>query len=221
VNNWKLEKLASLGSSLKFMFRPDVIATKTFDTVLIGTGDREKPLNTTSQDYFFMLKDTATSTNGSGLVPLGFADLTAAGTSTDPGKGFFLQFRVGEKAVNAPLTIGGITFFATNRPVPPQPNTCAINLGEARGYAVDFLSGGAGIDLNGDGQKNTSDLSAPLPGGGLPPSPVGGTLILDDGTATSFCVGCLPGTAPPDPKKPPNPVPKVRKKVYWNSNTDK
>jgi len=221
VNNWKLEKLASLGSNLKFMFRPDVIATKTFDTVLIGTGDREKPLNTTSQDYFFMLKDTATSTTGSGLVPLTFADLTAAGTSTDPAKGFVLQFRLGEKAVNAPLTIGGITFFATNRPVPPQPNTCAINLGEARGYAVDFLSGGAGIDLNGDGQKNTSDLSAPLPGGGLPPSPVGGTIILDDGTATSFCVGCLPGTAPPDPKKPPSPVPRVRKKVYWNSNTDK
>ncbi|HWH41826.1 MAG TPA: PilC/PilY family type IV pilus protein [Usitatibacter sp.] len=220
-NNWKLEKLASLGSGLKFMFRPDVIATKAFDTVLIGTGDREKPLNATNQDYFFMLKDTATGTDGSALVPLGFADLTPAGTSTDPPKGFVLTFRSGEKAVNAPLTIGGITFFATNRPVPPASGTCTISLGEARGYAVDFLGGGAGIDLNGDGLKNTSDVSAVLPGGGLPPSPVGGTLLLDDGTATPFCVGCMPGTPPPDAKRPPVQVPKVRKKVYWNSNTDK
>ncbi|HET7401942.1 MAG TPA: PilC/PilY family type IV pilus protein, partial [Usitatibacter sp.] len=223
VNNWKLEKLASLGSSLKFMYRPDVIATRNFDTVLIGTGDREKPLNTTSQDYFFMLKDTATGTDGSALAPLGFADLVAAGAVPDPGKGFYLQFLGGEKAVNAPLTIGGVTYFATNRPVPPQPNVCTVNLGEARGYAVDFLGGGAGIDRNGDGLKNSSDISTVLPGGGLPPSPVGGTLVLDDGTATPFCIGCSSGqnTPSPEARRPPVQVPKVRKKVYWNSSTDK
>ncbi|MGE5097758.1 MAG: pilus assembly protein, partial [Betaproteobacteria bacterium] len=221
---WKMEKLASLGT-LKFLYRPDVIPTKNFDIVLAGTGDREKPLVTTSTDYFFMLKDIATGKDGSALVPLGFADLVANGTQADPAKGWYLALAPGEKVVNAPLTIGGITFFATNKPTPPpnddSPQSCQANLGEARAYAVDFLTGGAGIDRNGDGSKNSSDISVVLAGGGLPPSAVGGTLQLDDGTTTPFCIGCGSTRKPPEAEKPPVTIPKIRRKLYWNTGTDK
>jgi len=222
VSNWKMEKLAALGSGLKFLYPPDVIATTSFDQVLIGTGDREKPLVSTSTDYFFGLKDVATGKDGSTLVPLGFADLVLNGTSTDPAKGFYLQLLQGEKVVNAPLTVGGITFFATNQPQNTvlNPSSCAVNLGTARAYALDFLTGGAGIDRNSDGTKNSSDLSRILPGGGLPPSAVGGTLQLDDGTTTPFCIGCGDTKGPPDAERPPMTIPKVRKKLYWNVGTD-
>jgi type IV pilus assembly protein PilY1 len=223
VNNWKLSKLATLGGSFKFFFRPDVITTRFYDAVLIGSGDREKPLVQDSTDYFFMLKDTVTGNDGSGIVPLGFGDLVLNGTVSDPVKGWYVQMRPGEKVVNAPLTISGITFFATNRPTPPDPdsNSCAVNLGEARGYAMDFLTGGAGVDRNGDGTKNTSEISVVLKGGGLPPSPVGGVLQLDDGSTVPFCIGCNLSGKPPEADLPPGNIPKVRKKLYWNTSTDK
>ena len=40
---WKLHKLASLGAR-KFFYPPDVVLGATFHAVLIGSGDREKPL---------------------------------------------------------------------------------------------------------------------------------------------------------------------------------
>ena len=47
-STWTITKFASLGGSgttkRKFFYPPDVVATKTFDMVLDGTGDREHPL---------------------------------------------------------------------------------------------------------------------------------------------------------------------------------
>lgn len=222
-NKWTLEKFATLGSGLKFMYPPDVIATKNFDMVLIGTGDREKPLVKTTTDYFFGLKDTAVGKDGTALTALQLADLTVNGTVTDPTKGFYLTLLPGEKVVNAPLTVSGIVYFATNQPdnTALNPNSCAVNLGTARAYGLDFLGGGAGIDRNGDGTKNASDMARVVPGGGLPPSAVGGTLQLDDGSTVGFCIGCGGGKGPPDAERPPGNIPKIRKKIYWTTDTDK
>ena len=219
-SNWKMYKLAELGTTRKFFFRPDVVISKTYDLVLIGSGDREKPLVDDSLDRFYMLKDDKPGKSGSGLTLVKESMLVAGNTDSSAASGWFIDMRKGEKVINAPLSIGGVTFFSTNRPT-PDPSSCQPNLGEARAYAVDFLTGGAGTDRNGDGTKGTEDVSTVLKSGGLPPSPVGGVVQLDDGKLVDFIIGSGSGGSPISPERPVREIPRVRKKLYWNTNTDK
>jgi type IV pilus assembly protein PilY1 len=216
---WKMYQLAALGPR-KFFFRPDVVVSKEFDLVLVGSGDREKPTDQKSQERFYMLKDVLVGKSGAGMVITTAADLLAGGMDLSAAKGWYLDMRVGEKVVNAPLSIGGITYFSTNRPT-PDPLSCSPNLGEARAYAVDFLTGTAGVDRNGDGTTNADDISIKLTGGGLPPSPVGGVVQLDDGRLVDFIIGSGAGGSPITPEKPVRNIPKIRTKIYWNTNSDK
>ena len=218
--NWKMYQFATLGDTRRFFFRPDVVISKAYDLVLVGSGDREKPLVTDSADRFYMLKDDKTGKSGAGLTILTEAMLVSGGTDVSSAKGWYLDMRKGEKVINAPLSIGGVTYFSTNRPT-PDPTSCQPNLGEARAYAVDFLTGTAGTDRNGDGSKGTEDLSTVLKSGGLPPSPVGGVVQLDDGKLVDFIIGSGASGSPIAPEKPVREIPKVRKKLYWNTNSDK
>jgi len=220
VDKWPMHLLADLGPTRKFFFRPDVVISKTYDLVLIGSGDREKPLVDDSADRFYMLKDDQTGKDGSAGTVIKETDLIVAGVEPTTEKGWFLDMRKGEKVINAPLSIGGVTFFSTNRPT-PDPSSCQPNLGEARAYAVDFLTGGAGTDRNSDGTKGTEDLSTVLKSGGLPPSPVGGVVQLDDGKLVDFIIGGGAGGSPIAPERPVREIPRIRKKLYWNTNTDK
>ena len=218
--NWKMYQFAKLGDTRKFFFRPDVVISKTYDLVLVGSGDREKPLVDDSTDRFYMLKDDKTGKSGAGLTTIEEGMLVAGNTDSSAAKGWYLDLRKGEKVINAPLSIGGVTFFSTNRPT-PDPESCQPNLGEARAYAVDFLTGGAGTDRNSDGTKGTEDLSTVLKSGGLPPSPVGGVVQLDDGKLVDFIIGSGAGGSPIAPERPVREIPRVRKKLYWNTNSDK
>jgi len=87
------------------------------------------------------------------------------------------EIQMGEKAVNAPTTIGGNTFFGTNSPIPPAPGVCQPNLGTARGYGINFSTG----------QFNFAIFD----GGGLPPSPVAGIVDVD-GVNYPFIIGGVP-----------------------------
>jgi type IV pilus assembly protein PilY1 len=218
--NWKMYKLANLGTDKKFFFRPDVVVSKEYDLVLVGSGDRERPLFGSSADRFYMLKDDQTGKSGAGITIIQTADLVAGSTDSSAAKGWYIDMRPGEKVINAPLSIGGVTYFSTNRPT-PDPESCEPNLGEARAYAVDFLTGGAGADRNGDGTKDANDISVKLKGGGLPPSPVGGVVQLDDGRLVDFVIGSGAGGSPIAPERPPRNIPRVRTKIYWNTNSDR
>ena len=292
---WRVSKIAALGCSTgtcasgitprKFFFAPTVItsgeagAAGSFESILIGSGDREHPLISTAAqsshmvtNRFYMVMDGLTSVNPTNaqlaaLVPrtengadttsrlfpafksaaiTGFSwllgvmtvttaaahgfttgqpvvidgaspvtldgrytilDAGAAGATsftyalnTQPSgtyaaqglatvavpfatsntaPGFFTYLAVGEKVVNAPTTISGTTFFGTNRPFPVASASCASNLGEARGYALDPFSG--------------ATSSVIYDGGGLPPTAVAGVVVIN-GVRTSFCIGCGGGS---------------------------
>ena len=91
--------------------------------------------------------------------------------STSGGNGFYVTLtNAGEKAVNAPLTVSGYTYFGTNQPANPKtnPNMCYPNLGIARGYAINFL----------DGSGMNSNRFVQFDGGGMPPSPIFGLVQL-------------------------------------------
>ena len=98
--------------------------------------------------------------------------------------GFYLAFGAGEKAVNAPLTVAGYTYFGTNTPSPVRPGACYPDLGIARGYAVSFLNG-QGI--------NNGPRYVVFDNGGLPPSPVFGMVSVTQSDGSTRLVPVLIG----------------------------
>jgi type IV pilus assembly protein PilY1 len=216
--SWTMTKIASLGCdspsdtspsagcamNRKFMFAPDVAEKDGVLHLLIGSGDREKPIQAFDaaygvQNYFFMVKDNPasaewltdeTATCGSAIICLGSlvqiasggadpdaADLTAA-------KGWALALRVHEQAVTSGITVFGTTTFSTHTPTVPAAGSCSSNLGTARVYNVRYANAAA---IN---PPNNRD--AEVAGGGLPPSPVAGMVELDDGTVVPFVIGADP-----------------------------
>lgn len=168
ATDWGMFKLAALSGAgtRKFFFPPDAVVTKNFTAVLAGSGDREKPLATTSSDAFFTVFDlrTAKGTPAT-FTTVNAGDLGAVGTGEDQAAGCYIPMSTsGEKIVNAPVSVGGITYFSTNQPAAVSTNSCSANLGVAKVYSAPLFC------------KVVS--SQTLTGGGLPPSPVTGTVTV-------------------------------------------
>jgi type IV pilus assembly protein PilY1 len=227
---WKITKIAVLGgtgtSARKFLFGPDVVTEGGINYVLLGSGDREKPLTYYSnalavQDYFFMLKDVPTdptwltsenatcSANNICIGSLFAITTTATPTAAELSvkKGWALQLTSTEKVVTSALTIFGTVYFSSQEPSQALAGSCTPDLGYARTYAINFR--------NAEGENG--ERSVHLVGDGLPPSPVAGLVTLDDGSTVPFCIGCsgsssLEGSEPPIP--PTAVQPKAR--VFWN-----
>ncbi len=233
----------------KFLFAPDPIVytsgTTQMTFLMVGSGNREEPRDTAVKDLFFMVKDPVPAAGTTTTVTPAKVDTTGLGTATNlltkitsfnsaattldtatvtaaAFDGWYIEYETGEKTVNAPLTISGVTYFGTNLPKAPTA-LCTPNLGTARGYAVNFLNGtSAAGDRDADGVYEQSDLYSNLTGGGLPPSPVAGTVCIE-GNCKRFCIGCdcsgpecsaieaAKINATPDPR---------RKRVYWYYRKD-
>jgi len=227
---WEITKIAALGgtgtSARKFLFGPDVVTEGGINYVLLGSGDREKPLTYYSnalavQDYFFMLKDVPTdptwltsenatcSANNLCIGSLFAITTTATPTAAELSvkKGWALQLTSTEKVVTSALTIFGTVYFSSQEPSQALAGSCTPDLGYARTYAISFR----------DAEGENGERSVHLVGDGLPPSPVAGLVTLDDGSTVPFCIGCsgsssLEGSEPPIP--PTAVQPKAR--VFWN-----
>ena len=217
TTTWKLFKFATLGTGLKFLYAPDLVKGGDRDYVLIGSGDREKPLITTNQDAFFGLLDYQNDPNAvpTTITPLTLTDLTslAGDGAMVTGPGWYRLLALGEKVVNSPLTVAGTTFFATNKPLPTSDTSCETNLGEARAYGVLFYSGGR--------PASRDSISSVLTGGGLAPSPKAGIVELEPGgEKVPFVIGSGKDGSRLEPERPPLNVPTTRTKVYWNVKTD-
>ena len=168
ISDWGVYKLASLagGATRKFFYPPDVVITPTFAALMLGSGDREKPLATSSADAFFTIKDTriGKGTPSTALNPITAANLGTVGSREDQTTGCKIPMATnGEKIVNAPTSIAGITYFSTNRPL-VATTSCTANLGVAKVYSAPLFCQAA--------------TSQELKGGGLPPSPVTGTVTV-------------------------------------------
>jgi type IV pilus assembly protein PilY1 len=240
--NWTMSQIASLGcatpasctANRKFMFAPDIVYQNGVYTLLLGSGDREKPLLYTAlgtpvgsvvnsvTNYFFAVEDNPNSSTwlssesgncGSAILCLN--SLLAINTSTPATpsslmakKGWYLGLTAGtEQVVTAAITIYGTVYFSTHQPAVPQALSCTSSLGTTRLYTVPFSAPVAIVSV--------------LPPVGLPPSPTAG-LVTVQGLAGEvtipFCIGCSPesplqstepqaaaGTVPTQPKA----------RVYW------
>lgn len=202
---WTLTPLASVGrhaesspslaSDRRIFGAPDYVPVRNrqsggndYDVVLFATGDREDPLNTTTQNWFYAFRDTdvvsgktsdeikTLESQLSGARHSAFTDQTSACASQSASSsscrdldllstGYRFQLgSSGEKAFSAPLTIGGVTSFSTY--VPPQPDdaSCVPLEGSGRLYNIALRNSKPKPAIN---QLGT-DRASLLPAGGLP-----------------------------------------------------
>jgi type IV pilus assembly protein PilY1 len=233
-DDWTMTKIASLGCgsggtncNRKFMFRPDVVYEDGIYYILIGSGDREKPLrNYTNafnvKNYFFMLMDKPSDPSWFS-TPATVDSLLLINTTSDPvfadveaHKGWALALKEGEQVVTSAFTVYGNVSFSTHEPAAPASATAcpcgkSPNLGTARAYNIRYRNAAASPDHD--------DRYAEVQGGGLSPSPVGGLVKLDEGNLiVPFCIGCDPNSAleageiPMPPAAPGYPY---RARSYW------
>ena len=221
--DWSLTTFAELGDSgaSKFFFAPDVVLTRDYAVVLVGSGDREKPLDKTTSERFFTLIDTEIGKGvSSDFQPITYAALVSQESfaSASERRGCFLSMDPrGEKVVNAAVTAGGITYFSTNRPTPPSGNSCTGTLGEAKVYGQPLVCKAAKSEV--------------LKGGGMPPGTVTGTVSITVGTAADgtpnvrrmpFLIGGFNVMKSGiEGSKVPIAVPPRRKRLYWYSESER
>jgi len=228
--NWTVSQIASLGgtgaNARKFLFPPDIVPadpTHAFDSLLIGSGDREHPFDTAVINRYYMIKDnhglnatstapivegTAASTTGvagqlydatANLVQVGTSSQVAdANTALTIASGWYVTLGTGEKVVGGSTTLAGTAYFGTNTPTPVAANSCVGNLGEARLYALSYLNGSATIDENKNGILTTADRYLDRAGGGYPPTPVPFSVVIGGNTYQGAISGTqvLPASGP-------------------------
>lgn len=221
-SDWELTQVASLGcgtsstscTNRKFMFAPDVVFQGNTYYLLLGSGDREKPIGNagSTQNHFFMIKDQPLA--GNATVDL--SDLRLIDDDDTPSEadlagyeGWYLQLNAKEQVVTSAITVFGTVTFSTHEPTPPQPGQCSPNLGVAQVYNIGYKNAAP----TGDRLLRSEEI----PGGGLPPSPVAGMVRLDDGSIVPFIIGGDPSS--PLAGREPSSVAlgsSPRARVYWN-----
>ena len=169
--NWTIYKVADLsgGTSTgrKFFFGPDVVLTGSFAALSLGSGDREKPLLTATQDHFVQIFDRNIAKGApASFTPVVWSDLVASASTVNsvPTSGCYVTLAQGEKVVNAAASIGGSAYFGTNRPSALSGNACSANLGLAKAYEMPLFC--------------ITPTSSIVAGGGLPPGPVVGIVSV-------------------------------------------
>ncbi len=242
IDKWPMVKVAEVAQwganeseRRKFMYAPSTVVLGNQVTVLVGSGDREKPSSKSSAakvlNRFYGIRDNVTvtsgvtpvrgygpSTDGTGQ-PINLADLTNVTNMNpvDPTSlaplGWFRDLSTTsepyEQVVTAPLTLAGVTYFSTYQAKSSSAGSCS-NLGTARAYQVDFQTGTRLPD---------KPLVTTFVSQGIPPSPVGGVVLID-GKLVPFVIGG-PGPTPLSPSKV---IPKVRpdrKPVYRYQRIDR
>jgi Tfp pilus tip-associated adhesin PilY1 len=233
---WTMRRIArTTGASRKFQFAPALIQAKGVVYVAIGTGDREHPLvdqypyTNPILNRFYLFADkfdgTAVNLDDPGVMndvttgqPKTGCDaevITPASTK----RGWFFDLTDngrGEQVVTSAAVVGGLVAFSTNRPTPEPVNACAANLGEARGYLVNLLTGSGVI-----GSGNTDcglARSSVFEGGGLPPSPVIARVVID-GQVRTVAIGVAQKDATVsssiEAQRIRPSVNSIRKPTYW------
>lgn len=187
----KLKKFADLSGvtpKRKFFTEPDVAIFKAYGrhliSVAIGSGQRPNPLDTTTNDHFFMMFDldvgraptTATPT----ITKANLKDSTAGpvtGVLTSGKRGWFTDLVAinGEKVLSRATTYKNIVFFNTFGVTSVSAVVCGLsNVNQSRLYAVDVMTGGAVLDLDDDSTvtvENPNDKSVKTTTGEIPDAP--------------------------------------------------
>ena len=171
-SNWQLQRLLTLPKGQKFLYAPDAVASPdgAYLAIVIGSGDREKPFDATTQNYLISYRDYCieSSNNACDIPVAGLGDLqpvTADNTQSSVKKmlrGWYLTLERGEKIVTNAATLNGKASIASYRPCEQNPCT---PFGEARIYHFNPFIFAEDQDLAGKRYYRT------IKGAGILPSP--------------------------------------------------
>lgn len=234
-NSWTMTKIASLGcdnsascqNNRKFMYAPDIVEQNGTYYLLLGSGDREKPISSYTaaysvKNYFFMVKDTPTASTwlsseyencGANIICkeslLGITGSSSPTlTEVAAKKGWYLGLETGEQVVTTAITVYGVTTFSTHSPTIPVAGACTSTLGTARVYNIQYS--------NAESANGTLNRAEVIIGGGLPPSPVAGMVKLDSGETVPFIIGASPTSALESKQPDPSVISSQPKgRAYW------
>jgi type IV pilus assembly protein PilY1 len=184
VENWTARKLfASTLTGAKIFYPPDMVLEPGYAYLYFGTGNREDPMAMTGvTNRFYAVKDKNKTDADFPTLGLGdgnlinlTADLIQESPSQAPtilasltaADGWYINLEnTGEKVLAPPTVILGMLLFTTFTPVDTVANPCSYG-GDARLYALDYLTAAAVLDFNGDGNLGKSDVSKKI-GQGIP-----------------------------------------------------
>lgn len=197
----------------RFYSSPDVTPVQTrgaspFFNIAIGSGYRGHPLDSTTTDRFYSVRDKQpyahlTQANYNAIVPIldgNLVDITAnpAGTAvpaSQPGwKLSMTRNGAGEKVLAESTTVNNVILFTSFQPQSAAAGDPCFPANINRAYAVSLYTGKPSLDFNDDGVVDVNDLSITLGQTGI----VGGVNVsfLNDGTHVD----------PNDPNSPLNPA---------------
>ncbi len=238
-DKWTITKIASLGcdttsscsTSRKFLFGPDVVYDNGVYNLLLGSGDREKPLlyttasgNVTNKvkNYFFLIKDNPgnstwlSSENGTctqdviclGSLLVVARDTTPSATALDGKKGWAMAMEDTEQVVSSSVTLYGVSTFNTHKPYTPVTGVCKAELGTARAYSVAYATVTP--------PSGSTSLYTTLPPDiGLAPPPIVTTVTLDNGQKVVVNFGAKGPLSPTIPTRGPSTVTSPKVRSYW------
>jgi type IV pilus assembly protein PilY1 len=182
VNNWAPRRFFAITGTTakKIFYTPDLVLEPGYAYLYFGTGDRTNPMDrpspvTGNEDRFYAVKDK-NDHNDPAFTTLTEADLydatdnliqdgdaaqqAAAAAALAAGDGWYITLdetnHDGEKVLAPPTVIFGMVLFTTFTPVDTSDpsNLCSFG-GDARLYAVDYLTAASLIDWGSDGLDKT------------------------------------------------------------------
>lgn len=209
ASNFSVEKLADLGDNnfQPFFYEPSVAlggsAGSRYISVSLGAGMRPNPMDATSQNRIFMIKDKNVDTPiPSGFTHIVTADLHNASadninstnatlqadarTELADGDGWYIQLAAGEKSLSPPVSFEGRLLATTFLPIGSggNANTCSVASTQGRYYELD-LATASPVEPFSDPTATTptlgpNDRSKVISSRGIPSSPV---VVFPPGTS--------------------------------------
>ncbi len=180
----------------RFYYEPDVAIISNngdrFLAISIGSGWRAHPLDRDIDDRFYMIKSAdlfsapacygKSTDNCVTSTPITEADLIDVTNDIDPDSnqyGWMYDLGApGEKVLGSSVTVNNQVIFTSFRPE-LAVGDCSTAIGGGSVYALNILTGGPAVDMNGDGVLDEEDREKQLAHGGIPPEPA--VLITEDG----------------------------------------
>lgn len=227
--DWQATRLLVLPSGGTFFNAPDIISSAdgSYDGVIIGSGDREKPFDTGVQNYLLFYRDYATAGPAKNSHVLSLHDLKKVtiesgsllfdgDITTDPEfkNGWYLPLETGEKVVTRGITESNITRIATY--IPCIATNCD-SLGESRIYRIDPFLGSA--------EEDNDKAYRVVEKGGILPQPTKFTVVIEsknchksDCNSEKKIISAVLFGAHIEPLD--NQALGVRRKLWWYNNRD-
>lgn len=194
--------LTSSGLGKKIMTRPEVALESGKECVYFGTGDRENPNGTSAVNAIYAVCNSWAVSQPQPLTIGNLTDVTdnliqqgdatqkaAVRTALDAGYGWYIRLTyAGEKLTSSPKLLNKKLYFTTFTPGAlannDDPCTVSYDYGVSRLYAVDYLTGAAVYNFNGDDQWTREDRFKII-GTSIAGDPV----LTTDGDTTSIYYG--------------------------------